>query len=153
MSVCTFVPFLFVASDFGQTNQAAVLHSPLHVMLALDQGYIVFKKLAQCSRLSICIACCRHCCLTFYTRAGPVVFGTGLLPGYSASTAKVAASLILRLQLHDPRPPSDPTLSLPTPSNADWLVIESDACRALVAYHWYRHHPEACEFMGLGAHC
>lgn len=53
--------------------------------------------------------------------------------GIDAGVAKAAASLLLRLQQHDPKPPSDPGLSLPTPSHTEWQAIEIDACRTLVA--------------------
>ena len=74
-------------------------------------------------------------------------------PGFDAKVATMAASLLLRLQKHDPKPLSHPNLCLPLPTPAEWQVIMSCASKALVAYHWYRRHPEEPVYVGAIPGC
>lgn len=60
-----------------------------------------------------------------------------------SQTAAMAASLILRLMMHEPALPPDSTLAhLPTPSPPQWAAVQASASKALVALHWSKHNPE-----------
>ena len=79
--------------------------------------------------------------------AGQEVFAKVWVPDQSnLATVKMAVGLAVRLQKHDPKPPSDPILSLPTPTPAQWASITAAASKALVAMHWHRHHPKEVSF-------
>ena len=82
-----------------------------------------------------------------FDAAGQEVFAKVWVQDQSdLATVKMAEGLAVRLQRHDPKPPSDPSLSLPTPTPAQWASITAAASKALVAMHWHTHHPKEVSF-------